>query len=282
MEEVMNDENIIILDKTIKIFINNRNISHYKNLGYDCKQNTEIEVRIEDLSKKARNKVLVKCPICGEVRNKGFREIWKCNHTMCNSCASKTLNSKHYKCKYCGEKATRTYNGDHYCFKHAQQLKKYGKIKKRTCTDKNEVIFKDDLAYINTYDKNGNINSTFIIDTEDYKKIKDYKWCVSNNRIVTENKNKKTIHLSQIIKPNIKNLKYCIHINNNCFDYRKSNLEYSNNKDVLISEIEPHDINNVKTIENVKIEWLKDNRYRLLNVRYINRTTRFDTICSTT
>ena len=54
----------MLLDKTINIMINNRNITFYKNKGYDCKKDFFVDIKPEDLSFGSDNKVNVKCDNC--------------------------------------------------------------------------------------------------------------------------------------------------------------------------------------------------------------------------
>ena len=55
----------MIKEKEIKVFITVRNITYYKNLGYDIdKFDTEILVKIEDVNKNSRLKITAICDIC--------------------------------------------------------------------------------------------------------------------------------------------------------------------------------------------------------------------------
>lgn len=67
----------MILQETVTIKINNKNIKHYESLGYiipryknKCgsffvKRGTKIEVKVSDLTKGSNVKVLCKCDLCG-------------------------------------------------------------------------------------------------------------------------------------------------------------------------------------------------------------------------
>ena len=70
-------------------------------------------------------------------------------------------------CKACGK----IYNnhGD-YCWKHYEQIRKYGKLldnNSRTQYSNNEVIIQDNYALVNTYNRNGDIYKQYKIDIND-------------------------------------------------------------------------------------------------------------------
>ena len=56
----------MILDKIVKIRTNGKSIKYYRDLGYDCGYNTEIEVKIEHLLKGSNVIIRVACDCCGE------------------------------------------------------------------------------------------------------------------------------------------------------------------------------------------------------------------------
>ena len=62
----------LVLEKTIKVKINNKNINYYRNLGYDCSLNNEIDVLIDHLPKYSKAKILIKCDYC----NREFRRAY--------------------------------------------------------------------------------------------------------------------------------------------------------------------------------------------------------------
>ena len=64
------------------------------------------------------------------------------------------------------------------CNKHAQQVKRRGKILTRTLLSPNDFIFhdSDDSVKIVMYDKNGEVSGSTLIDVDDYEKCKQYKW----------------------------------------------------------------------------------------------------------
>lgn len=63
-----------------------------------------------------------------------------------------------------------------YCIRHYQQIRKYGKILKRTRSDLNEIIIKDDIAEIILYDAKQREIARAIVDVEDVEKISGFKW----------------------------------------------------------------------------------------------------------
>ena len=64
---------------------------------------------------------------------------------------------------------------------------KYGYILSRVPRDPNEFSFDNDICYIQTYDKFSNPKNLVLIDSEDYNKVKNLKWCVMQDNIVMNN-----------------------------------------------------------------------------------------------
>ena len=56
----------MILDKTVKVKTASRSIKYYRDLGYECGKNTEIEVKVEDLPKGSRVCLNVACDYCNK------------------------------------------------------------------------------------------------------------------------------------------------------------------------------------------------------------------------
>ena len=227
----MNDEKLIILDTFVEVVIGSRNKQFYINKGYKCNINDTITIPINDLSEKSRIKIKVKCPMCGKERSVEYRQIAKSKHTYCNQCASHIFNYKDYRCDYCGEKSHATINGIHYCSKHYSQFKRYGHLLKRTCKDLNEIEHTNEGIKVFTYNKNNEINGSFLIDNESYDIIKKYKWSLSliTNQ-VTSTINGKQVLLQNILTNKSNDFKYVLFKNGNKFDFRLNNLELSNNK----------------------------------------------------
>lgn len=55
----------MILSETVNVVLNNANIKYLIGLGYDTNNKTEIEVKVEHLSKGSHTKIYVKCDVCG-------------------------------------------------------------------------------------------------------------------------------------------------------------------------------------------------------------------------
>lgn len=266
----MIDKNdIIIIDKVIDVPISSRNLQYYKKQGYVCNIGDVINIPIENLSPKSRIKIQVQCPSkdCNKLRKIEYRQIDKCGHTYCNSCASSIKHKKNYKCEYCNNKAKRVFEDKHYCDKHYEHLKRYGHILERTCMDENEIKKHDNYIEIFTYNKDGEKDNSFLIDTCDYEKIKPYKWVTDkiNNVIVAHVENKQ-IKLHRFLIEDVKSTEYVLFLDNNKYNFRKNNLIVSNNK-FLDKVIQPINENNVQTIENIKFEKIDDFTFRLLNIR---------------
>lgn len=85
-----------------------------------------------------------------------------------------------------------------YCSKHYSQIRKYGKILKRTIYDKNEIIDCGDWYEICLYNIKCEEITRVKIDKDDLEKVKKYKWHLNNGYVETEIKNKK-IKLHQLI-----------------------------------------------------------------------------------
>lgn len=267
----MNDEKIIILDTFVEVVIGSRNKQFYINKGYKCNINDTITIPINDLSEKSRIKIKVKCPRCGKERSVEYRQIAKSKHTYCNQCASHIFNYKDYRCDYCGEKSHATINGIHYCSKHYSQFKRYGKILKRTCKDLNEIEYTNEGIKVFTYNKNNEINGSFLIDNESYDIIKKYKWSLSliTNQ-VTSTINGKQVLLQNILTNKSNDFKYVLFKNGNKFDFRLNNLELSNNKFIEKSFLGTNK-ENIFTIDNIKVEYIGENKLKLLNIRKYNK-----------
>lgn len=126
------------------------------------------------------------------------------------------------KCKVKG--CSNKYFSNDYCSKHYQQVKKHGKIFKRTKYDRNEVRFSKYYVGIFLYNKAGKKISYTIIDKEDYKRVKNYKWYSDLKQndctYVACHINSKKVYIHNILL----NLILVDHINGNTLDNRKENL----------------------------------------------------------
>lgn len=91
--------------------------------------------------------------------------------------------------------------------------------------------------YLEGYDCKGRM---FLIDKDDYNKVKDYYWCFNSHTnywstIYTINKVKNILKLHQLICPNTSNDLVVDHYNRNTSDNRKSNLFLKTHRDNCIN-----------------------------------------------
>lgn len=95
----------MILDKNVKVNINSRNSTFYKNKGYDVKNGDVIVVKIEDLYERSIFKVNVRCDNCNHERKMEMRHynnnLKKYNIYLCNKC--KNIKSKKTKLDIYGD-----------------------------------------------------------------------------------------------------------------------------------------------------------------------------------
>jgi hypothetical protein len=126
------------------------------------------------------------------------------------------------------------------CIKHCAQLKRHGKVLKRTRFDKNEIIInnKENHAKIKIYDINNNFKCYMIIDIEDVDLVSKYKWS-SKNRYARAHYGNTTIALHRLIINAPDNL-YVDHIDRNTLNNKKSNLRLctktENNRNVSVKK----------------------------------------------
>ncbi len=82
----------MIKEKTVVIIITPRNVTKYKDLGYDCNINSDLEIRIEDLAKTSKMRITALCDMCG-------KEISNVTYIKYNRAYER---SGSYCCKECG------------------------------------------------------------------------------------------------------------------------------------------------------------------------------------
>lgn len=76
-----------LIQKFVSVFISPYNIKHYQNLGYKCKNNDIIEVKISDLSKGSGIKIDVQCDYCGVMFQQAYRRFLEHpNDIACKKC----------------------------------------------------------------------------------------------------------------------------------------------------------------------------------------------------
>jgi len=80
----------------------------------------------------------------------------------------------------CNEK----YKCNGYCSKHYQQIRKYGRIKKRTIRDPNEIIIDDNFCRMKLYNVESIEIAETMFDLKFKKEIEKYKWHLDNHGYV--------------------------------------------------------------------------------------------------
>lgn len=127
-------------------------------------------------------------------------------------------------CEYCGKEG-------HYsskyskilCGKHYRQLQDFGCIK-NTKYDANEINEYDKTIGIITRDSKYNITGEFIIDKEDYEKIKHIRWRNHKGYAINNSKcNDENLYLHRIIAETPNDM-VCDHIDRNTYNCTKNNL----------------------------------------------------------
>ena len=101
----------------------------------------------------------------------------------------------------------------------------------------NKLVYQDSIITKFLIDSPKHGNHEVIIDTEDYEKIKDYRWNIQFNKkrnkftavfmSLKKNKNKTTMGLHQLIMSDV----WIDHKNGNIFDNRKENLRKCTNSE---------------------------------------------------
>lgn len=135
-------------------------------------------------------------------------------------------------CSICGEPMDSHFDGIPYCKKHYLQMRRHGKILKRTIFDKNEWIIFDTYAACITYKKDGTPNSIVKVDLDYVEDLKKYKIycrthdCGKQYACICIDGRKILLHRYLM---NIYNQEYTIrncidHINGDSLDNRVSNL----------------------------------------------------------
>jgi hypothetical protein len=74
------------------------------------------------------------------------------------------------------------YTSSGYCRKHYTQLRRNGKISKRTRLDRNDYLIKGNDVEIFLYNMKGDRVGSTLVDLKHFNKCKPYKWCISNAR----------------------------------------------------------------------------------------------------
>ena len=124
------------------------------------------------------------------------------------------------KIKNCTNKVLAKY----YCSKHYQQISKHGKILKRTRFDKNKILTRGDICYMDLY------NTLMVkIGTTKFNKrhltaIRKFKWHYSVRKYVETTHKKKKIELHRFIMNTIKTKLIVDHIDRKPLNNLDNNL----------------------------------------------------------
>jgi len=82
-----------VLDKYVTVKWSTRTKSHYVDRGYKyTAMGREFKVAVTDLPDMSKEKVLIRCPECGETRRVAWQSIAGKDNTYCQKCASKIAN----------------------------------------------------------------------------------------------------------------------------------------------------------------------------------------------
>jgi hypothetical protein len=128
------------------------------------------------------------------------------------------------KCKV--ENCENKHHGNGYCRRHYSQIRKFGKIFKRTRFDKNEIISCGDYCEVVLYSSHTIQKEAgrALIDKEDLDKIKNYKWGIQHG-YAGAHIDKKTVKLHRFVLGYRKGYEID-HKNHNILDNRKQNLRF--------------------------------------------------------
>lgn len=97
----------MIIQKTIEVSINAKNIKHYESIGYHIpkhknkkrwqfKKGTKIKIEVGDLPIESHHKILCSCDICGRENNVRYQSLHKSSKYVCSYCTS-SINIKKSK-----------------------------------------------------------------------------------------------------------------------------------------------------------------------------------------
>lgn len=178
---------------------------------------------------------------------------------------------KDYYCEVCGRKHDARHSS-HYCRKHQYQIEKYGKTldcNPRSKFDPNEFRFVgNDIVEFDTYKvPTFELDTTYLIDAEDYPLVSKYHWCTNKNGYARTGNCKETNILLHRLIMNPKLGQQVDHINLNIRDNRKSNLRICNNS-LNSSNRKPYNKLNVKGVEYHKKENKYSAYFRINNKQY--------------
>ncbi|MFT8349263.1 hypothetical protein [Clostridium saccharoperbutylacetonicum] len=128
---------------------------------------------------------------------------------------------KHCKVEGCLNK----YYGKGYCSRHYAQFRKYGKVLERTRFDKNNIeIDKNEpsIAYMDIYNKKGEVICKVIINSDDIEKVKNTKWKAKDGSHIDSTTG--TFTLGECILGTQEKGYKTIHKDGNNLNYKRDNL----------------------------------------------------------
>lgn len=258
----------IVLSDYVDIRLGGRNITHYKNLGYEGKIGDVIHVKVDDIKPTSHVKINTQCPICNKIKDTDYYSYHQQQHTLCNSCASTYFNTQDNKCIYCNEKARRKFNNEYYCDKHYRQMKSHGKCSQFTNHELNEIHYEEDYAVLHIRGEEQIDIALVKIDLEAVDYVKDIHWSYSKTDgfIISKNNIKLHRYLYQKLIGEIE-CNYILFRNNDMYDMRSANLIQTNEKSIRIFSDENNDIEGIFVKDNLRIGIIDDAHYKLLNVR---------------
>lgn len=249
----------MLLDKEVEIKMNSKHISKYKSLGYDCKVNEKVLIKIEHLSLYSKCEVNVSCDVCGKHN--------KINYTNYNKLIKK---NGLYRCFECGkEKAKLTmidkYGVDNPTKSNEIVKKIQEKYKEKSEEEKKQMVKKQKETMFNKY-------GSWFTKTELYKekilKSSLEKYGVEDYRSSEQFKSrvKKTLserygvdHVSHISIKKIKNKKALFGKKINGF-HEKSELSYQGTYELDFLE-KYHDKVNIEKIDPIKYKLNENTHY---------------------
>lgn len=154
-------------------------------------------------------------------------------------------------CEVCGDNSNNTKIIKNLCRRHYLQMYRHGKIFK-TIYDPNDFIEEEKEVKIITRDKNGKQTNIFIIDLEDYSKIKNFKWYNREGYAATTIEGKK-VFLHRMLFEQIDDKLEIDHIDGNTLNNKKENLRIVDHKQ-NIRNMHKNKIRGIKQVPSGKFQ----------------------------
>lgn len=165
----------MILTDEVNIFVSNKVIGYYRDLGYDIIPNSLNCIKVKDLLKKSMVRIDVKCDICGLEKNINYQKynknIQKYNIYTCNSSCAQFKNRLTLEMLYGSQNFNRSVENK------LKTKEKYDKITREI----------EDRGYINCIKcQNDRGLSEFLVKNERYKHI--CRICRNQQSYINRNK----------------------------------------------------------------------------------------------